>query len=234
MIGPNLMVGVSEVPEELNLAGETIIHGFEEDPSDIVLGTLYALDAAGKVAAVVVFAEAGAQAIRTRSTVSNIQNARTSATAEGAETAAAGDVTTVTENLARGKTPGRGYHLVTEDVAGNTWQKVTTVVSQEGVIVRQHVDFYGRSGTKAYGKASPLRGGNRSRLRQPAEQGGKAQLASNLTRFQSIKIAAERPTLPAAWSGFDEIFPTAPHYARTATVAYRSFVSGQQSPPKTK
>jgi hypothetical protein len=53
-----------------------------------------------------------------------------------------------------------------------------------------------------------------------------------MTKLQSLNVAAERPTLPAAWSGFDEIFPTAPHYARTAATAYRSCVSGQQSPPK--
>lgn len=135
MVGPNIMVGVSEVPDQLGHGAYEIHRGIQHDDWEpVVSGAGEILEGFGQLASAGLLVESGVQAAQTRAAVS--------AATTGAEV---GTEAQVVAKPTTGATPGTAYHRVVKDApSGSTVSKTTTIVSEEGVVVRQHTDFHGK------------------------------------------------------------------------------------------
>jgi RHS repeat-associated protein len=139
-MGPNLIVGLSEVPAEVKQGASDIRTGLKEGGAGggwgAAVGTARILKAAGTVADAALLGESGFQAAQSRSAIR-------SATAPLPQDAMRGSFWQQGPST-RG-TPGT---VIMRDVRlpEGTGFHSTTVVSREGVTVSQHADSLGKSG----------------------------------------------------------------------------------------
>ncbi len=140
MIGVNLLVSILELPDLLGHGMFEIYQGIKTGNWERILGGAgEILDGFGRVASVFVLGEAGFQAMRTRMMV---KGATEGVKATAKTTLPEKTKVEVARKPATGKTPGTAYHRQLKTTSGSTMQKTTTVVSKEGVVVRQHTDIY--------------------------------------------------------------------------------------------
>jgi hypothetical protein len=180
----------------------------------IVEGTGKILEAAGNVASAVVLAESGVKAVQTRQALADIH-------AGVPETDLVSDVI---KNPSTGKTKGTAFHKTVKTLDGEMVSKRTTVVSKEGVIVRQHADFYSKQiDTRPPPGKIPYASGPRT--------GGVLPPATRAGTRTAPKFGL-KPTFPSRWTGAAEVpgpSVRAP-YGRTSTVTSHGVSRFHQAP----
>ena len=194
LVGPSTALALTEAPGKLARGGSQIAHAIRGGPWELGLeGTGQILQGLGDIAGAVLLAESGLQAARTGA-------ARAAVRAPAPK----GSAVEFSVHPNTGPTPGTTMYRMEKATTGGSVKR-TTVISREGVIVRQHVDAWPRPpepGPHSTTLTRGFRGASRPELGKEFIQGS---------------------PLPDRWTGVRDIpGATAPEFSRSVVTGVKA------------